>query len=257
MLGYKLCKHLLFGGLLAALPLTPVYADDDDEELEFDEAHLFFELNDTDGDLGIHGKIDGDEWKRVHIENPDERVIMRVRASGKLRRQGITELFFESAEPTFDELAPADFFNRFPAGTYEIEGITTDGDEIESETELTHLIPAAPEAVVNGMQADEDCELEFDRADDIVISWPPVTSSHAFLGEPGVPTVVNYEVVVEIDDTPWKSGAILPPDVRSFEVPDEILALGDEIKFEILVREESYNQSAMESCFSVFGEDDD
>ena len=122
---------------------------------------------------------------------------------------------------------------------------------------LTCRSKLAPEALVNGMVADEDCGLKFNRADDVVISWPPVTSSHAFLGEPGTPTVVNYEVVVEIDDTPWKSSAILPPDVTSFEVSDEILALADEIKFEVLVREESYNQSAMESCFTVFGTDDD
>ncbi len=261
MFRYVSCNRFALGCLVAALPLMTPFAyahnyDDDDEELEFDEAHLFFELNDTDGDLGIHGKVDGDEWKKIRIENPNERVIMRIKARGQLRRQGITELFFESAEPTFDELPPEEFFRRFPAGTYEIEGITTDHQEIESETELTHLIPAAPEAVVNGMEADEDCGLEFNRDDDIVISWPPVTSSHAFLGEPGTPTVVNYEVVVEIDDEPWKSSTILPPHVTSFEVPDEILALSDEIKFEILVREESYNQSAMESCFTVYGEDD-
>ncbi len=251
-------KTLLTGSLMAALPLTAAVAgyDDDDDELEFDEAHIFFELNDTDGDLGIHGKIDGDEWKRIYIENPNERGIMAVRVAGKLRRQGLTELFFESAEPTFDELPPSVFFKRFPAGIYEIEGVTTDGEEIESETLLTHLIPAAPEALVNGFEADEDCGLEFDRAGDVIISWPPVTSSHEFLGVPGVPTVVNYEVVVEIDEMPWQSSTILPPDSTSFEVPDEILALADEIKFEVLVREESYNQSAMESCFTVYGTDD-
>ena len=257
MFQHVLRNQFALGCLVASLPLITPYAQaDDDEELEFDEAHLFFELNDTDGDLGIHGKIDGDEWKSIRIENPNERVIMNVSARGKLRRQGITELFFESAEPTFDELSPDVFFDRFPAGTYEVEGITTDGEEIESETELTHLIPAAPEALLNGMEPDEECSLEFDRDDDVVISWPSVTSSHATLGVPGVPTVVNYEVVVEIDDTPWKAGAILPPELTSFEVPDEILLLGHEIKFEVLVREESYNQSAMESCFTVFGEDD-
>ncbi|MCP4874615.1 MAG: hypothetical protein GY896_03945 [Gammaproteobacteria bacterium] len=36
-------------------------ANDDNNEVPFDEARLFLELNDTDGDLGIHGKIDGDE----------------------------------------------------------------------------------------------------------------------------------------------------------------------------------------------------
>ncbi|UCD82196.1 MAG: hypothetical protein JSW26_12455, partial [Desulfobacterales bacterium] len=32
------------------------------DEISFDEAKLFFELNNTDGDLGIHALIDGEAW---------------------------------------------------------------------------------------------------------------------------------------------------------------------------------------------------
>ena len=63
--------------------------------------------------------------------------------------------------------------------------------------------------------------------------------------------VVNYEVVAEIDETPFFVSVILPPDAGSFVVPSEIIALGDEIKFEVLVREASYNQTGVESCFIV------
>ena len=102
----------------------------DDEEIPFDEAELFFELNDTDGDLGIHALIDGDAWKKLEIEDPRERKMLTVHVQGRLRRQGLTEIFFESAEPTFDELSPEDFFKRFPKGTYEIEGTTLEGEEL-------------------------------------------------------------------------------------------------------------------------------
>ena len=61
--------------------------------------------------------------------------------------------------------------------------------------------------------------------------------------------VVNYEVVAEIDETPFVVSAILPPDAGSFVIPAEIIALGDEIKFEVLVREASFNQTGVESCF--------
>ncbi len=264
MLKQKQWRSAIAITTLALLPLTGFAGDyeEEEEELEFDEAHLFLELNNTDGDLGVHGKIDGDEWKRLVIEDPNERRMMKVRANGRLRRQGITELFFESAEPTFDELDPAVFFKRFPEGTYEIEGVTIDGEEMESETELTHLIPAQPEATVNGLPYVEDCDEDelpvFDRADDVIIAWDPVTLSHPVLGRTNEAIeVVNYELVVEIDDTPWNVSAILPPEVTVFEVPDEILALADEIKYEVLVREESYNQTALESCFAVEGEDDD
>ena len=40
---------------------------------EFEEARSIFELNDTDGDLGIHGLIDGDAWRSLGIEGPGER----------------------------------------------------------------------------------------------------------------------------------------------------------------------------------------
>jgi len=42
---------------------APALAIADQDELEFDEVYLYFELNDTDGDLGIHGRVDGFPWK--------------------------------------------------------------------------------------------------------------------------------------------------------------------------------------------------
>ena len=107
--------------------------DDDDDEIPFAEAEIFFELNNTDGDLGIHALIDGEPWKRLSIEDLRERKMLDIKVKGRLRKQGLTEIFFESAEPTFDELDPADFFRRFPAGEYEVEGITLEGEELESE----------------------------------------------------------------------------------------------------------------------------
>ena len=35
-------------------------------EIPFAEAEIFFELNNTDGDLGIHFSIDGEGWKRIN-----------------------------------------------------------------------------------------------------------------------------------------------------------------------------------------------
>ena len=140
-----------FPGLIA-LALSPAaLADDHDEseeEIPFAVAEVFFELNNTDGDLGIHSLIDGDPWKRLSIEGADERRLLNIGVRGRLRRQGLTELFFESAEPPFDELPPARFFRRFPEGTYEIEGVTLEGLELESETMVTHAMPAPPAPTV-------------------------------------------------------------------------------------------------------------
>ena len=91
---------------LVIAPMTKLGhgAEDGEREIPFDVAQLFFELNDTDGDLGIHALIDGEPWKKLEIENPHERQMLSARVRGRLCRQGLTEIFFESAEPTFDEL---------------------------------------------------------------------------------------------------------------------------------------------------------
>ena len=266
---------------LMAAPTMGLAGDwHDDDEVDLEEAYLYFELNDTDGDLGIHGKVDGDAWKRMKSKVPKavRRKILDIRARSGLRRQGLTELFFESAEPTFDELDPDKFFRRFPEGEYDIEGVTLDGEERESEVWLSHIIPAAPEATADGTSDPEGactCDPEdLDErdtcpdvpvitaamaADGVTIAWPAVTMSHAELGTPGVDItddVRYYEVVVEIDETDQKATAVVPPTTTSWEVPPAFLAFGDEIKYEVLVRinnkdEVPGNKSAIESCFEI------
>jgi len=252
---HRILAGLLAGGLSLGIYGQAALADNDEFESPFDEAEIFFELNNTDGDLGIHALIDGDAWKRLEIEDPRERKMLDIRVRGRLRKQGLTEIFFESAEPTFDELAPEEFFDRFPEGTYEIEGKTLEGIELESETEVTHLMPAPPKPNVNGEPAAADCDADLPvvkAGEAVTISWEEVTESHPDLGRSDeLIVVVNYEVVVEIDETPYKTSTILPSSTTSFQVPSELLELGDEIKFEVLVREESFNQTAVESCFEV------
>ena len=266
-----------FTGALVAAPTLGVA-----DELELDEAQLYFELNDTDGDLGTHGKADGGPWKRIKIEGPEgdkERTLLRIITRSGLRRQGLTELFFESAEPTFNELRPEVFFNRFLGGVYEWEGTTLDGEEIEGEVYLSQVIPAAPvvATVGEGPENDENPGFEEDEGEvekvcweatadgngDVVIAWEPVTESHYAkwsidpqplldgenpkipLGVDGDVDVMYYEFVAEIDDTDYKSATIVPSGVNTWTIPAEFIALAEpdegvrEIKFEILVRVES------------------
>ncbi len=265
-----------FVATIAALALSivaPASSADDDEE-PFDEAHIFFELNNPDGDLGIHALIDGDAWKKLEIEDPRERMMLNIRVTGRLRRQGLTEIFFESAEPTFDELAPRRFFRRFPEGVYEVEGITLDGRELESEVQLTHVMPAPPGGIFLNDVADtpimrERCDDESDLFgptevplvdETVTIEWAAVTMSHPDLGSPRSSTDIvihNYEVVVEVevdlngDEFTSVLHVVLPPGETSVTIPPEFIAQGEEFKYEILAREESFNQTAVESCFCV------
>lgn len=275
---------LIAAGIATSLSIGPASAENyhhghdrhELPEIPFSEAHLFFELNNTDGDLGIHSKIDGEPWSKIEIEDPNERRMLVVRNSGRLRRQGLTELFFESAEPTFDELNPKTFFRRFPEGTYEISGYTLDQRELESETELTHVMPAPATVFVNGlpmaMQCDDE-EPDFDATQTVspvTISWDPVTQSHpdadgagAGVQPPVAVSIYNYQVVVEaeveVDGEDFASvlSVILPPGVTELEIPEGFLEQTDSFKYEVLAREASYNQTAVESCFEFPGEDDE
>ncbi len=248
---------------------------DEDMGMPFDEAFVFFELNNTDGDLGIHAKIDGDAWVSLEIEGPDGRQIFNVNAGARLFSQGLTEIFFESAEPTFDELSPEEFFKRFPAGIYAVEGETQSGEELESETEVAHAMPAPAGGIFLNGEADtpilkDRCDDESDEFDPtqvtatnggtVTIEWDEVTQSHPTLGSPNAAPIEihNYEVVVEIElemengeDFTSVFSVTLPPDQTSMTIPAEVLGLSEDgfVKYEILARALSYNQTAVESCF--------
>lgn len=237
---------------------TASWAGDDEQEIPFEEADVFLELNDTDGDLGIHALIDGDAWKKLEIEDPRGREMLHVGVSGRLRRQGLTELFFESDEPSFDELSPEEFLRRFPEGEYEIEGTTLEGEDLESTAVLTHVLPAPPANVaISGIAAAENCDAEplpaVDGDEPVIISWDPVTESHPEIGTPGVTIAVDkYQIVVEREEPALLVLSVdLPAQVTEFEIPSGFLELGEAFKFEIVVREESGNQTAVESCFEV------
>ncbi len=231
-----------------------------DEDPEFEEAFIFFELNNTDGDLGIHAKIDGDEWKRLEIEDSKGRRMLKINVKGRLKKQGLTELFFESAEPIFEDLAPEDFFKRFPEGTYEIEAETLEGEEFEAVAVISHVMPGPPGngvvfgVTVNGLDADvigEDCVHSLTSVmPPVTIAWTPVTMSHPFIGTPGeLVTIDSYEVVVEIDEETPVLSIVLPSDITEIEIPDAFIGLTDEWKFEILAKLANGNATAVESCF--------
>jgi hypothetical protein len=237
------------------------------DEVPFDVGRLFFQLNDTDEDLGIHLLVDGEPWKTLEVDDPRDRRIFYVRTQGRLRRQGLTEFKFESAEPNFEEFSAAQFFARFPEGVYDIEGRGLDRTEYESEVNITHLMPAPPAGLtVNDEDAPADCDegpVPVVRGP-FVIRWDPVTLSHPDIGAPNnVPiTVVRYEVAVERDEpTFFKMDAtvdapefpMLP--ATEYEVPASLFSSGELVKFQVLVQggdeTGTENETSSESCFEV------
>lgn len=146
-------------GLLAALMLGPgataVMATEPCGD--FGECKVLIEINATDGDIGFHFLMDGDDLKLGRLFDPDGKKIFQDQAKRDLKEQKMTETFVESAEPLCwaDPEADPDeeivtleeFLERWAAGTYTFKGREDEGEKLEGETELTHELPAAPLAV--------------------------------------------------------------------------------------------------------------
>jgi hypothetical protein len=215
------------------------------------EAELYLELNDTDGDLGIHGSIDGGPYSRLELEDPLGRLMLDLRAQGRMLRQGLTQLFFESAEPGFDELRPEAFFRRFPEGRYEI-AVERDGRETEAKVRLSHVLAAPPSDItLNGVPAAESCDEPGlpEVSGPVLVDWSPVTKSHPELGRRGQIEIARYQVFVEQGDL--KLAVDLPPTVTELAVPEAITAAGGLFKLEIIARATNLNNTAVETCFVV------
>jgi hypothetical protein len=122
---------------------------------DFGECKVLIEINSTDGDIGFHFLMDGDDLKAGSLVDPNGVKVFAEKAMGPLKKQKLTETFAESAEPLCwpdpaadpeDEIVTLEkFLERWEAGTYTVKG-KGDGKS-KGETELTHALPAAPSNV--------------------------------------------------------------------------------------------------------------
>ena len=90
------------------------------EEVPFKIAKIYWEYNASANDLGVHVSLDAEDWRRLRILKPNNRSIFEVEGRGAYHELGMTELFFEGAEPSLDEFPLAGLLARFPEGEYEI-----------------------------------------------------------------------------------------------------------------------------------------
>ncbi len=206
--------------------------------VRLDDTAIYFEINDTDGDAGIHLFLDGEGWKRMKVFDPDDNKIVDVRAQGSIGLQGITELFFESAEPSFEEQSLEELLALFPPGKYRFEGRTTEGELLRGKARLRHHLPGAPLLVFPVEEAVDP--------DDAVFEWEAVA-------DPPGSEIVSYEVIIECEEPDFiELGALVGPDVTSITVPPEFLDQGgEECKWEVLAKERSGNQTISEAEFEI------
>lgn len=245
-------------GMIAATMLFATHAsiavghEDNEDEGSFAVTSLNFETNATDGDVGVQAFFDADGLKRVEIENPEGQTIFKVKTKSGLGKVGFTELFFEGMEPLVAELAPDDerdeaeftlkeLLELFPAGEYEFEGKTIDGEELEGIAVLTTVLPAGPVIVA----PQEDAEVPAGKA--LVIDWEPVTET--ILPDLGSLSVSGYQVIVSNEAIGDEFTIDLPAEMTEVTVPAAFLTADTEFDFEVLVVEESGNQTITESNF--------
>ncbi len=202
-------------------------------------AEIRIELNATDLDAGIQIFLDGEGWDRMIGTDPDGNTILDISAVGSIGIQGITELFFESAEPSLEEQSLEELFELFPEGIYRFEGTTTEGDVLKGKARLTHALPDGPELILP--EEDDDAV----DPDNTVIEWELVD-------DPEGSMIVGYQIIVEREIGGLRVfSADVGPETTSVTVPPEFMASGTEYKFEVLAIEASGNQTISEREFET------
>jgi hypothetical protein len=196
------------------------------------EARIYIEYNHTDNDLGFHIFLDGEDWKCLKIISPTGRTIFEVEGKGPYAQLGLTELFFEGAEPSLDDVPLAELLAMFPQGKYRFTGKTVDGKDVVGSAVLTHRIPAAPviTAPANGAVVNANTP--------VVIAWQPVP-------DPQGSSIIGYQVIV------GDFSVTLPASKTQVTVPPEFLETGTEYEFEVLAIEVGGNQTISVSSFAT------
>jgi len=229
--------------ILFGLCMAPAYAGGGHSIIEFSDTRIIIELNATDDDSGIQMFVDGEGWRKLVVYDPRSRNVLSVKGRGGVGQTGLTELFFESAEPGFDDLPLDEFLERFPKGEYHFVGRSVDGDWLVGKAELTHNLPGGPEILM----PEEDSVVS---TSGLTVDWDAVTTQ--FGGGPLDGEIVSYQILVVQEEPVLRVfSADVPASVTSISIAPEFLQPGVEYKVEVLAIEESGNQTLSEIAFST------
>ena len=258
--------------LVAAAPVSWAFGGHGHGKVELDEAEVFIEYNSTDGDFGIHFFWDGEPWKWMTVWNEHLWPVLNVSIRENVRAQGLTEAFFESAEPTLDELSFQEFLERFPEDEYRFRGRTLDWKRLVGEADFTHVIPCPfdeedDEIEVNWVPGTPLLSVEWDEVTDVVELTQDIEPDELpdCIDGPA-DLIVGYEAVFELvvleddEEQVYKETAILPADAEIFTASPEFTQLaveaenaaiggtieGAELKVEVIAKEESGNSTITE-----------
>lgn len=197
------------------------------------KSQLYFELNATDGDIGLHGLIDADSWSEAKISGPAGAFdVLRVSANDASVKFGANEVFFESNEPSLKVRPFSELLTLFPPGAYQFLVKTTANERITARAELTTVVPCPPMILPTRISGG-----------DLVVRWrvkQGVYNPDTSVCDTSKPiTLVKAKVSVQL--TSKMTGATrvvdidMPPAARLVETPDQFLAGFDPAKTEVKV----------------------
>lgn len=216
---------------------------------EFSIFQLYYELNASAGDVGLHGMLDGDTWSTADILGPGGTFrVVRALANDDSVEFGLTQLFFESNEPPIGERSFNELKTQFPPGVYEAVGATPDNGSLTATKSLTADLPCPPR--VFAPQVDDD---------ELVLKWrlkPGVYDPDTQICDSRRNVdVATIEAIVDLQ-RPGSSekrtyDVLLAPDSREIAVPMEFFRGSDGLaaKAEILIIDRSGNRTAVEREF--------
>ncbi len=214
------------------------------------EAKLNIEHNYTDEDTGFQGAVDSEGWKGLKFKGPNG-VVLELNATGKLRQLGVTELFFETVEPTNADVSLPNILRKMPAGVYKIFGPAGGPDAGKTTVGrawLTHVIPKGATLLAPAGGATLPvADMSFD--------WDPVTQT---IDNKPV-SIIAYQLIVEKVQDPHKHmigklsslSMYVNPSVTQMTVPGNFFEPGSDYSWEVLAIEPSGNQTLSSAGFKT------
>ncbi len=197
--------------------------------VDFADLRLTLEFNSTDNDLGVQLNLDAVGWERVTAFDPGGNQFFQISGQGRLKQLGLTELFFETAEPS-----PAEVIALIPQGNYRFTGTTVDGEALAGTARLSHALPSAPTFIspTNGQVVNRN---------NLVIRWQPISG------------LARFQLIVENDETGETLIADLLPTVTSLAIPAAFLVPNTTHKAEVLAIGKNGNKTLSEITFVTGG----
>lgn len=221
----------------------------------FETVKLYIEHNATDEDTGVHGELGGEAWKVMCVYYPDGAEMLVADPIGNFDTLAVADLLFESREPENGDVPIDDIRAWFPEGMYRVATLSHEGVPMVADAWFTHAIPVEPEITEPRLAEDAETAGESVVAiDDLVVTWEPVTQT--LFGDPVV--VTGYEVIVTDEEHEDPFGNSKPvydvhvgPEATSLSVPVDFLRPATVYELEVLVLEESGNQTISVGFFTT------